>query len=321
MINEELRPLTFGQAIDKTYRLGFACIRSFLPVYIFNFILFSAVSALSSYVFSLITENDFIDIFSGHTLSSGQLSESPLELFIFYGITIAITLLAVYGTALIMSLTIKSYLNQEADPWHEAGRIAKKYPAILFAAVIATLITSVGVLGCGIGVLATMMFVIFYIPAMVHEDAGSIEAIKRSIKLTTYSFWQLLGGLILAGIIISPLTFGVELLINPLILKLSHITGGYKELMVGLLNGSETFREFTVLLAAGTAILMTKLAVSIIVTAMTASFYTVLFFNQKVRFENYGMERMAEVFVEGRETTTRDDNDEGSNDEPPQYYS
>lgn len=321
MTDEELKPLNFGEVIDRTYRLGFTSIRAFLPVYLFNFLLLSAVSALSSYIFSQLTDFSFIDIFSGHTISNGELVGNFQALLLYYGVTIAVSLIAIYSAALIISLTIKIYLKKEVNLRQEAGRIALKYPLILTTAIIATFISSFGILGCGIGVLATSIFMIFYMPALLHEEVGVFAAISRSARLVSYSFWQLLGVFLLAGLLISPLSIMVELLINPFILKISNISGGYKELMVGLLNGSETFREFTVLLAAGTAILMTKLAVSIIVTAMSSSFHIVLFFNQKVRFENYGVERMAEVFAEGTETTVNDDNNEGSDGEPPQYYS
>lgn len=309
MTDEELKPLTFGQVIDKTCRLGFSCIRSFLPVYLLNFFLFTAFFALSNYIFSLMINIDFIDIFSGHALSSGRLNQNILELLLYYVVISFVTLPAIYTIAIIMSLTIKSYLNQEANLWKEAGYIAKKYPAILITAIIATFIILLGTLACGVGMFTAMLFLAFYIPAMIYENNGIFGAINRSIKLTSYSFWQLLVTFFLPGLIISLFSLGVELVVNSLILKLSGIEGGYKDLMVGLLNGGENFRNFTVLLAAGTAITMINVTLSIIDIAMRTSFHIVLFFNQKVKYENYGMERMAEFFAEG------------SDEAPPQDYS
>lgn len=297
MIKKELKPLSFGEVFDTAIRLSMDNIKNHLPLYLLIYLANTIMGLLSYLIISRLTGQPIIDIITGEALrhlSSGELFRYS---FTSYGVSILTSLPLVYTQSLAIDLAIKNCFGKSWSLGESARRIGGKFFILMGAASLAILISLAGLVAFCIGALFTSVLVSLYVPAVINEDRGVIESIKRSIKLVNYSFFFIFGALILGTLAIGSLSVVSELVIIPALLTSTIGQGGYKTLLETLLAGGSSLHHFTVLLALGAIILIIQAAASVVVTAFYTSLNAVLFFNQKVKFEHYGMERMVETII------------------------
>lgn len=322
MTNEELRPLTIGQIFDKTFKLAMTSLRSFALLYLAYFGVVIGLTLLSNLILSLVARIPFWDAMLGRGME-GSISAQFVYILTSYASSIVSGLIQLVVYSIMTDLFIKLFLNEEWSFGDSIGRIGKKVPVILVAGVLAFIIAFAGIFGCGIGVIVTSIFVSFFIPAIVFENRGIGGAINRSFKLVSYNFWGILGSYLLGGLIL----FGVAMIFYAVVIGviflLGFSTGGLENLADTLSNISDNPNMIVPLIIAGIIAFVFYMLIVIFYTALSFAFNVTLFFNQKIRYENFGLERMAEAFSMDNADSTGSGNTidkDDSNEEPPQYY-
>lgn len=105
----------------------------------------------------------------------------------------------------IARVVAASYLGRVMGPGEALKVAARRFLPLLGAFILVHLLEFSGVIACGIGLIVTMpAFMALFVltaPAIVVEDLGPIEAMRRSWRLVRPRFWPVLGTALLAGFI------------------------------------------------------------------------------------------------------------------------
>lgn len=308
MISEELKPLTIGEIFDKTFRLTFATMKRFLPIFIVISLIQVVISHLSQLLLYAIVPG----------MDSLAYQDDPLTLFANLGQIIIVSLgiglisgiFSIIFYAFLTDLFIKSYLNEEWQLGDSLQKVLKKIHILLLTGIMAVTIALSGLLACGVGAIATSIFVSFIIPAIVFEEQGIGGSIIRSFKLVSYDFGGLLGSYLLWGLMMAFASFVFGGILSTITLLMSGLLGELGNFGSLSSSGAPLFSLATLFSIPFSMIIVA------VTTALNFAFNVILFFNQKVKYENFGMERMAEAFV--TEQGEMDDAHEAG--DPPQHY-
>lgn len=306
MITEELRPMALGQIIDKTFRLAFSTIKNHL-------LLFLAFGGIFLVATIIMTAAIMVPIFIMEFTMGGIESNSPLYIgiIVITAILFSVVFIAasIFYYGIIYDLSIKGYLGEEWTFASSMRLIRSKFWAILFGNIITMLLITAGYMLCCIGLPPALALTAFVMPAIIYERKGPGQAVGRSFNLAGYNFWPVLGSVLLMYVVV----FGLSMVLNMVMqIPMMFITP--------LMSSGESSIAVIIALIAFTIIFMILyLLYSIAAYIILAAFQTILYFNQRVKFENFGVERMAESLVtEESYPGGEQDSDEGS--EPPQHY-
>lgn len=162
-----------------------------------------------------------------------------------------------------------SYLGQRVGPGEALRTTARRLPALLAASVLVGLASFGGLLLC---ILPGIAFTILYTvvtPAMMIEEIGPIEGMRRSWRLVKPRFWGVFGVVALAWIIAA---------------FIGNLLGGAPSVVGTIFGGS-----FAWLLIALGAVLSTLVSAPI-----TAIVDTLLYFDGRIRNEGFDLQVMAQ---------------------------
>jgi hypothetical protein len=190
---------------------------------------------------------------------------------------------AVY-TGMIYDLFVKSFLGEEWNFKESFKYVKSKILSIIISYILIFFILIGGYIMCCIGIIPMMAFISLVLPALMFEKVSSTNAISRSFKLVSYSFWRVLGSIILMGIIVGALSVIFQIFFQFISLfgvSMNLFTGQYMNLWIVII----------------VVIYILYLMYSIIANALTNAFNVILFFNQKIKFENFGVEQLAESMI------------------------
>jgi hypothetical protein len=94
--------------------------------------------------------------------------------------------------------------------------------SLLGAAVLVKLVEAVGMLGCTIAVLATIALCMVTVPAIVNEQLGPFDGVRRSFRLVQRRFWPVVGISVLVILLSMLVNFAFQALPD----LFTFITGG-----------------------------------------------------------------------------------------------
>lgn len=143
-------------------------------------------------------------------------------------------------------------------------------------------IVSMVVLGVGLLIIYAFFCSVFVFAchAVVFEQVQFFQAIKRSINLITKDYWRILGCNILAYLVIMAITYSIYLIVG--------LLGGIIALISFLLNLNE--EVMTILIMLGDFVRVpVNLIVVLFVSPIGAIFTTLLYYNQRFKYEGYDL--------------------------------
>lgn len=293
MYNEELRPLDLGQILDKSFRLAFATIKKNLLL----FLIFGGVFIGATVIFSIAI---FVPTLFLEMRGSGIEGNPVLFFLIIFGSVILYCILLgvgfVFYYGLLYDICIKTYLGEEWTFASSLKLVKNKFWTMILAGFLSMLVIFVGYMACLVGAIPAAALIAFVMPAILYENRGATSALSRSFKLTGYSFWPVLGTILLISLIIGGLSSVLSMTMQLPMMFISPMLEGSNssmELAIGLI----IFTGFMLILY----MFFTVFSQIIIIAS-----YTIIYFNQRVKFEHFGVEKMATELVDELNTEFRE---------------
>lgn len=324
---KELEPITLGKNIDLSFRNTFkkfkqviivtliymaAAVASFIPVGIAIYMNFFELESLFSY-------GDF-DQFDSIL---GIFSTIPTGIIFSWIITILlISISSLVWTATLYTLKSKLYLEMDITITDALSIVKEKLFKLIGVGIIISLIMGVlmtpaflmmfnlfsssfdnfryGLIGglfsvffltwIAIGVIS-IFFAFAYI-ATISEEHTSFSAISRSFNLVKMDFFKVLGNLFVAGLIMYGISM-ISSIPNSIIQQLV-----LRDLMPFYSGTGDVLRIGTIVIG-GLVYILISMTVSMISNSFYFSFISILFYDFKVRYEGWGIEKMVNDTTNG----------------------
>jgi hypothetical protein len=183
---------------------------------------------------------------------------------------------------MIYDIFAKSFIGEEWNFKSSFKYVRSKFWTIFLAGFLCFFIIIGGYLMCCIGVFPMMALISLVLPAIICEKENATGAISRSFKLVSYSFWRVFGSVVLFTFIVQALSIVFQIGFQFLPMMIQSLDNGKNIQMIVLIS----------IISIITYILY--IAYTILASALTAAFYVLIFFNQKIKHENFGVEMLAE---------------------------
>lgn len=307
MSNEEFKTMHLGQLLDKTFRLTLSSLRNYLKFHILFFFIFVVSTVLFYILIVWAVSHDTVDTYIS-SMTQTVNEEAAVASFIFFclGLLMLCPIFVLWFTMMI-DMFGKSYLKQRWSLKKSLPLSLRKYfHSTLFILILLPALTSGHILniifqfGNNLNFTALLFLInwlllipatlfISAIPAAVHEDISLIKAIKRSIKLSTYSFLSLFFKVSLFSLI----GLAVNVALSPfLYIKLSYTLN-----FAGLDKIIVIMMLFTILCS---------IIVYPFTYLFTSAFHTLLYYDQRIKHEDFGVEKMVEAFIDENATLTEE---------------
>lgn len=199
-----LHPMTLGDILDGAFKLLKANARTVLGIT-------AAITVPLQVVSSYFLNDAFVGFgdfgsFSDPSVADAQIEATAGDVAAMVAglVTMFLSLLVVpFVTGAISRVVAASYLGDEL-PARPALRIAlRKFPALLGAWILVHIVEGIGLLLC---ILPAFLFMALYqatAPAIVVEELGPIEGMRRSWRLMKPRLWPVLGIALVSGLMAS----------------------------------------------------------------------------------------------------------------------
>ena len=280
---EELKEMNLNAMFDKTFRISFGCIRKNIKFFLLYFgasigisIILLAVLGIS--IFSLY-RNDIMELSDSRDLLPIMAGLSPFFLIFF----VIMIIFYVFYSGFVSDMAIKAFLSQEWKFTKSFQLIKKKFFPIFFTSILAGLFSALGILACGIGIIFLSTFVCLIIPIILYENLHYGKTIQRSFQLVGKNYWSIFGHILLMGIIIQAASFVFQLFM-PFFINIFQTTLSSVEAIIPLVL--ILILMYIVLIIYG-----------FIAYVLQITLIVLLFFNQKIKHENFGVEILAESVI------------------------
>jgi hypothetical protein len=286
MTSNELKPMGLGSILDKTFKITFFNFKKNFKLFlIFIGILILLLILIGIIIFAVYFFNR--DLFENISNASNVLKIFIFTVPLVLIITLISAVIGIFYTGMIYDVFIKAFTETEWNIKTSFSFIKKKFWTIFFSGLLTSLILIGGYLMCFIGIYPMIIFTSLVLPAVLYENKGIGDSISRSFKLVSYSFWYILGYMFVFNLIISAvITFVFYFLMIPLVIFISFFQNNYQS--ISFIAGISIIG----LLCSIIFIIM-----MVIYYALHSSFSILIFFNQKIKFENYGVEIMTESLI------------------------
>jgi hypothetical protein len=195
-----------------------------------------------------------------------------------------ILIFSVFYAGLVSDMAIKAYLSREWKFEESFQLIKQKFFPILFTGILAGLLSVLGILACGLGILFISIFVSLIIPIILYENLHYGKAIQRSFQLVGKNYWSIFGHIFLMGLIIQAASFVFQI---------------FMPFFMNIFQSNLTTMEAIVPLVLVLILIYIFLIIyGFIAYVLQITLVVLLFFNQKIRHENFGVEILAESVIE-----------------------
>lgn len=196
-----LHPMTLGDILDGSFKLFKANARTVLLIVAVIYLPLQVVSAFS--MRDTIGVGLF-NVLNDPSVTSTELDQTQQDMgqVVIQLIAAAVSLLATpFIAGAIARVVGASYLGEEVGPAEALKSAGRKFGPLLGSFILVHLAEGVGLLACCIGAIFVMPMFVMVAPAIVVENLGPIEGMKRSWNLTKSRYWQVLGIALLSGFI------------------------------------------------------------------------------------------------------------------------
>lgn len=268
-----LRPLAFGEILDTSFNLFK---RNFKSAVIVSAVIMVPLSLLGAAASAGLAPAD-LGALDNPNASAEEILSVMGGLFGAIGIG---SMLQLLGSVLVQAATTRIYSENyrgiKVEPGDALRFGLRRLPAMIGLTIISSIGMGLGLLFCLIP--GVWLYAAWGLApaALIAEDNGPIESLRRSYRLVKGSWWRVLGMLIVATIIVTVI---VSIVTTPIQLAVTF-GSGFADAPNQAMGG---------FLAANTLI-------SGLATALTLPFsaavVVALFYDQKVRKEGYDLERL-----------------------------
>lgn len=273
-----LRPLSFGEALDASFKLFTQNFRRVVPIAAVVVIPLAVIGAVSfvSLDFAALAELD----------PEAGLEEVLAAMGPFFTGVGTASVLSLLGTAIVQAAVIRVYAagfqGEEVDWKASLAYGLRRLLPVLVASIAVGLVSTLGLLLCLVpGVwLWTSWYVT--IPALVAERLGPFRAMSRSFELVRRHFWPTLGIGVLSFLIVYVAQQVVATSVQ--IAGLPFLIGQMAEDPQAFPSG---FGSVTGISFAATALM------ELVTLPFLGAVATVVYFDLRVRKEGYDLEMMA----------------------------
>jgi hypothetical protein len=285
-MTDELKPMDLGKLLDRTFKMTFSNFRKNIKL----FLIFTGIFFGTLVLFTLIGVVYYFfnkGLFENLSDPSGFLPLLPVLIPVILIFTIIMTVVSIFYNGMLFDVFIKSFLGKDWNIKDSFLFIRQKFFTIFVSGILCFFVLVGGILMCFIGVIPMSVFICLVLPAILFENKSITGSVSRSFKLVSYSFWSILGYSILLNIIIS---FGASIL--------QYVFVGIFGLLSFLYKndyGNMTF--ITLMIVFAVVFIIFYLVLCLIIYALNSAFYILIFFNQKIKFENFGIEMMTNSII------------------------
>lgn len=307
MISEEFKPMNPGQLLDKSFRLSMSSLRSYLKFHILFFFTF-VVSIVLLYIFILwVGSNDTVNSYMSSISQEMSDGIALVTALLFILALLMLNPVFVIWFAMMVDMLGKSFLKQK---WYLKRSITlafrKYFHTTLFLVILLPALSSSHIINVlfqfGENLKFTaLLFLINWlllipvtlfinaIPATTHENLSLIKAVKRSLKLASYNYPLLF----LKVSFFSLISLAINVALSPfLYIRLSYIIN---------FTGFDKIAAIMMLIT-----LLCSIIVYPFTYLFTSAFHTLLYYNQRIKHEDYGVEKMVEAFINENNTLTEE---------------
>jgi len=195
-------------------------------------------------------------------------------------ITIIILLLSVIFRGMVCDLYLKTYSNNVWTFKSSLNYIKNRFGSILGGFFLVILMTIGGILCFCIGIIPVMVFTLFIFPVILFENTKAFDSISRSINLIKKDFWRILSILLVYIIIAFGIYASYTLIIQFVASSFYQAKG--EALNSLIMSGPISFQLIYLSL---------NVLCSFIISGFASALEVVLYFNQKVLREDYGVQK------------------------------
>jgi len=284
---KEFKPMRFGDVIDKTFRLTFGNLRNYLKIFIiFYGVLFLIIGLIAIKIYSIYT--------NAQNLEYSLFFNDNLYILVILGLVGAFSALifSTFGLGMTTDLFSKSFLGEYWDFRNSFLYVKSKFWSIFVSSFLSVLVVLCVILCFFIGVYPATILISCVIPALINEDLTGSGSIKRSFELTKNKFWSLFGSFILFSFLNSALGFIYQIFIS-IFTVVASVAPNF---------GALTGERISVVTIIFYLFLFTSTVLYIcVVGALSTAYYVVQYFNQRIKFENFGAEVMSQNLNDNEE--------------------
>lgn len=281
-------PITIGKIVDYSFKLVFSNLKNILKV----FGIFVGITIGLFFIFGL---GIFFFIKDSHLSFNKDFPyfmENPnLINLIIIGIVvgtifvIVILVISLFYSIMLFDIFIKGFMG-EIWALRESFEIArKKFFSTLLLSFLGSLMVFGGFLLCCIGIFPVSTLIMFAFPALLFENLSGTRSISRSIELVTKDFWTTFGYYMLLFAIIMALSVIYQIFASVVQVFLPLFLKDIKEF-----NYTTLFPVIVVFIV----FFIINMIYTLFTNAFTMAYYVLLYFNQRIKYENFGIERLTE---------------------------
>ncbi|HUP85138.1 MAG TPA: hypothetical protein VM143_05660 [Acidimicrobiales bacterium] len=261
-----LHPMSVGDVLDGAFKLLKANLRTILLVVAAVVV---PLQLASAFLVRDQVSPGLLNIFRDPTIAQNQAAFNLGDL----GSSMLTVLLGLLTAPLIAGAVSRvcaaSYLGQQIGPGEALKSTLHRLPALLAASFLVLLLQVLGFVLCILPGIALSVLYTVVTPALMIEEIGPIQAMRRSWRLIRPRFWGVLGIVILAFVISS---------------FVGNLLGGAPSAIGTIFGGSFAW----LWIAVGSVL------ASLVSAPITAIVDTLLYFDGRIRNEGFDLEVMAQ---------------------------
>ncbi len=260
-----LHPMSVGDVLDGSFKLLKANARTILIIVATIVI---PVQLISAFAVRDQVSIGFLNLLNDPTLAGG---DSGVD-FGNAGVTIITGLLTLltgpFIAGAVSRVVAASYIGEVMGPAAALKITVRRFGALLAASILVFLVEAVGIVLCIVPGLLAFALYTAVTPAVMIEEIGPIQAMRRSFRLLRPRMWAVLGIAVLARIIA---------------VVLGNLLGGVPSVAATILGGSFAW----LFLAIG------SILSSLVSAPVVAIVATLLYFDGRIRNEGFDLQMMA----------------------------
>jgi hypothetical protein len=294
----ELTTMSPGEIFDTAFKMIFRCFKYIFLMHLF-FLLIEAVTGLVSVGFiSIFSSESLQQILTRFILRSYIPTQGLLQVIYQLFSTVISMVISIIHGAMLNHLFINNYLGKGWTVRQSLDMLYNKFWALVGAWLVISLMITAGIIALCVGALVMFSFTLFVVPIIIHEDRPVSSAISRSFSLVSRNFWAITG--IITIVFCIGLFFIMLQLYGFRIFKYFYgrmvMESTYDVTLVDFFLGdSIPGSAGMILLVAGVKNLGFAVY-TLVVGSLFPLFPVLLYFNQVIRHENFGISSMIENY-------------------------
>jgi hypothetical protein len=286
MLAGDLKPMDTGNLIDKSFKMFFSTMKKNFKITSIFMGVCTAILAISGLaIYSTVYSN-----YGGFKESNDYDKIIPqiliaIPFLILFSVIFVVSLVFFYG--MIHDLYIDVFQDKEWDFKKSFIHVKNNFWAIVLSGFVFFMFSAV-INSCCCVLFPLSSFLAVSIPSILYENT-KVEGIGRSFKLVSYSFWNVIGVKLLYILILmafTVVTIVITSVVTVLLLAVIYA--------LNLVKSTDTDNSvFITCMIFAIFYIPSSFFSGTLECALNVS----IFFNQKIKYENFGIEILTESIV------------------------